>query len=287
MVRPPMTKPRLTIAEPGRFRIDCHASPPTVYPEEVHATIQVCVPFERARFAVTRQSETGRAVIQQLGARDALVVPVRQPHAVDWRAPAHILSAHFTASFLEEITGGRDVRLRDTFTLRDPFLFSAASQLRAVLEADEPASSLVVGAMATAIAFRVVQGAESSEGAEGEGARRLAGPTCRALSPRECRTLTEYIDAHLDETMTLAQLAQVVNLSHWHFLRCFKATFGVAPHAYLTQRRLARAQELLARSSLRIVDIALEIGMSHTHFSRTFLGRFGVSPREYRLRQRR
>ncbi len=132
--------------------------------------------------------------------------------------------------------------------------------------------------MATAIAFRVTEGSRT----------RVTGAQApRRLSPREVRILREYVDGHIDEAMTLRVMAGVLNLSHWHFLRCFKATFGLTPHAFVTQRRLARAKEMLQASRLRIVDIAIEIGMSHSHFSRSFLSHFGTSPREYRRGVRR
>ncbi len=268
----------LGFAEPGRFEIYCHESPPSSYPEEVHATLQVCVPFERASYAVTRQSETGRAVVQQLGARDAVVIPGGQPHAVDWRCPAHVLSLQLSESFLAEVVDAAPSPSCRGLTLRDPFLFASARQLRAVLEAEVPPSPLVVGALATAIAFRV----GVARGTVG----RAQAPAPRSLSAREVRVLREYVDAHLDQSITLSALAGLVKLSLWHFMRCFQATFGVAPHAFITQRRLDRARELLAASPRPIVDVALEVGMTHSHFSRTFLSRFGVSPREYRHRHR-
>jgi len=73
-----------------------------------------------------------------------------------------------------------------------------------------------------------------------------------------------------------------MGLSMWHFLRRFSASHGLSPHAFITQRRLARAKELLAKTNLSIVEIALAVGMSHSHFSRTFLAQFGMAPREFR-----
>jgi AraC family transcriptional regulator len=273
------TRP-LTFSEPGRFEIYCHHSPPAVYPEETHRTLQVCVPFERAQYTVSRQSETGRAIVQRLGARDALVVPAQQPHAVDWQRAADVVSLQLSESFIAEALGVPRLQLRDTLTVRDPFIFAAARQLRGMLRAEGSVSPAFAAAMATAIAFRAALAASSPV------STRSAG-VAPALSAREGVLIDRYVDEHLDEPITLAALAAVVGLSPRHFMRRFEATHGVSPHELITRRRLARAQTLLVESSMTIVQVALEVGMSHSHFSRTFLARFGVSPREYRRPQRR
>ena len=94
--------------------------------------------------------------------------------------------------------------------------------------------------------------------------------------------IERFIEEHLDEPISLAALAELVDLSMWHFMRRFNASHGLSPHEVITQRRLARAQRLLSDSKLTITEVALEIGMSHSHFSRSFLRRYGLSPREYR-----
>ena len=276
---PTETRP-LTFPEPGRFAIACHHSPPARYPEETHRTIQVCVPFEHAEFTVSRQSETGRAIVQRLGARDALVVAAGQPHAVEWRRPADIVSLHLAEAFVAEALGVDRLVLRDGLTVRDPFVFAAARQLRAALHTEGAVSPAFAGAIATAIAFRVALAARAPA------ATRASSPA-RALSPGEVALLERHVDAHIDEPLTLAALASVVGQGTSHFMRRFAATYDMSPHELITRRRLTRAQTLLATSELPIVQVALEVGMSHSHFSRTFLARFGVSPREYRRRERR
>jgi AraC family transcriptional regulator len=265
-------------SDPGRFEINCHFSPPTVYPEETHETVEICVPLERALYNVTCQSETGRALVYYLGARDVLAVPVGQPHSVDWRRSADIVSLHMSEAFIARALGLPSLHLQDMFTLRDPFISAAAAQLRMSLRADGRPSLAFAEAMATAIAYRVGLGA-----ARGRGIR--AGESVRALSASQLARIERFIEEHLDQPISLAALAELVGLSMWHFMRCFNASHGLSPREVITERRLARAQRLLSDSKLTITEVALEIGMSHSHFSRSFLRRYGLSPREYR-RQR-
>jgi len=56
----------LTFADPGRFEVYCHHSPPTEYPEESHDTLQICVPLEGALYRVVRSSDMGRTMVQNL-----------------------------------------------------------------------------------------------------------------------------------------------------------------------------------------------------------------------------
>jgi AraC family transcriptional regulator len=262
----------VTYSSPDRLEISCHHSPPVVYAEEAHETVQVCVPLERALYGVTRQSETGRTITQSLGARDVLVVPAGQPHAVTWRRPADIVSLHFSHAFLAEALDSPAVVLADTFTVRDPFISAAAAQLRA-LGPGARLSPAFAEAVATTIAYRVVAAADRRTATTG---------TVRALSGAQLARIDRYVEAHLDRPIPLSPLAAELGLSVWHFMRRFQASHGVSPHDYITQRRLARARALLLTSTLPVAAVALEVGLSHSHFSRTFLRRCGVSPLEYR-----
>lgn len=100
---------------------------------------------------------------------------------------------------------------------------------------------------------------------------------------RRLHLARDYIDATLDQPLTLAEMAQVAALSPYHFARCFKQAFGQTPHAYLTQLRLEKAQTLLTQTAHSITDICLAIGFqSLPSFTNLFRRRFGVSPSQYR-----
>jgi len=99
--------------------------------------------------------------------------------------------------------------------------------------------------------------------------------------------IREYIDRHLEENVELETLADTAGLSKWHFARAFKQSVGMPPHFYLIQRRLERAQRLLAETDLSLAQIALKSGFSdQSHFSRRFRMFLGVTPRSFRWSQR-
>jgi AraC-like DNA-binding protein len=112
---------------------------------------------------------------------------------------------------------------------------------------------------------------------------RTAGST---LAPWRLRRATDYIDAHLGEKMSLADVASASGLSRMHFAALFRASTGLRPLKYVQRRRIEHAQETLANSDMPVVDIALSVGFqSQAHFSTVFKRLVGESPVRWRQRQ--
>jgi AraC-like DNA-binding protein len=101
------------------------------------------------------------------------------------------------------------------------------------------------------------------------------------------RRVREYVDVHLSESINLAMLAAIAGLSMHHFAREFKQSVGVTPHHYLTQRRVERAQEMLAQTDLSLSEISYATGFSdQSHLARHFRHVLGTTPSEFRWSQR-
>ena len=84
----------------------------------------------------------------------------------------------------------------------------------------------------------------------------------------------EYAEAHLGEAVTVGDLAAAASVSLFHFSRMFKAATGSTPLAYVTARRVARAQGLLA-GGLPLAQVAYA---SQSHFGQVFRAHVGVTP---------
>jgi len=107
------------------------------------------------------------------------------------------------------------------------------------------------------------------------------------LSPGAMRRVREYVEVHLGESIDLSKLAGAAGLSVHHFARQFKQSNGVTPHHYLTQKRVERAQEMLAQTDLSLSEIAYAAGFSdQSHLARHFRHMLGTTPREFRWSQR-
>jgi AraC-like DNA-binding protein len=103
------------------------------------------------------------------------------------------------------------------------------------------------------------------------------------LSKQQFQKLTDYINDHLAETLSLNQLADTLRLTTWELTRAFKKTTGLAPYSFLSNVRIERAKELLKDSNLPIAQIALEVGFSsQSHLNSAFKKFQGCTPGQFR-----
>jgi AraC family transcriptional regulator len=78
-------------------------------------------------------------------------------------------------------------------------------------------------------------------------------------------------------------MAELVDLSPFHFARAFKQAFGVPPHRYHIGRRIERAKALLAEQDNSVTEIARAVGFAETSsFSAAFRKTTGSAPSDYR-----
>ncbi len=151
------------------------------------------------------------------------------------------------------------------------------SQLLQVLTdellADNPGGPLYAEALGAALAAHALR-RYAAPGA----VRRRGGLNIRTL-----RALTDYIEAHLDDAISLHDLAELAQMSSYQLARRFRASTGLPPHQYVLRRRIERAKVLLRRRDLSILEVALSCGFSsQSHFAGVFRALAGVTPRGYR-----
>ena len=89
------------------------------------------------------------------------------------------------------------------------------------------------------------------------------------------------IDDAPADAVTLEDLARPCGLSIYQLLRGFVAVTGMTPHAYILQKRVDFARELIRRS-VPLAEAALESGFAdQSHMTRAFSARYGYSPGAY------
>ena len=113
---------------------------------------------------------------------------------------------------------------------------------------------------------------------------RIESPVARGgLAPWQARIVKTHIDTHLDGGLRTKDLARLVQLSSFHFCRVFRVSFGRSPHAYVTRRRIERAQGLILTTGRTLGEIALDCGFAdQAHFTKIFRRLCGESPGEWR-----
>jgi AraC family transcriptional regulator len=157
----------------------------------------------------------------------------------------------------------------------DQAIWDTALKLRAEIGSSDPSSRQNAEALSLVLIHELI---------------RLEGTTSTAAAPlrgglpvwRQKRVL-EFIEEHVAEKISLAVLAELADLSLYHFARAFTQSFGVPPHRYHMARRMDRARNLLQRSALSVTQIGIQIGFRETSsFTRAFRRFAGLTPSEYR-----
>ena len=110
----------------------------------------------------------------------------------------------------------------------------------------------------------------------------------RELDPHSVHRVRTLVTSHLQDSLSVRQLAAAVGLSPFHFARQFKAATGMAPHEFVIHARLTEATRLLRETDLPLGEIAARVGYrTHAHFSSAFLAKIGTRPRTYRTEFRK
>lgn len=105
------------------------------------------------------------------------------------------------------------------------------------------------------------------------------------LADWQVRRTVAYIEAHLETTIRVKDLAALSQLSTSHFSRAFKLSCGQAPMAYVTRLRVELAQRLLLTTEDSVCQISLVCGMcDQAHLTRVFRRVVGDSPMAWRRR---
>jgi AraC family transcriptional regulator len=214
------------------------------------------------------------------GAPDKLCV-MPAGHESNWVINGSIRLAHLYISEEQFALGctrlldrePRELQLREATFLDDP---QQARRFRQLIGLDwaEPAERL----LASSLAHAIIDHAVLNQVGLRQGLKLKGG-----LAPHQRRQLQDFIEANLDQPLTLEELALRCNLSAYHFARMFRASFGLPPHQYLLARRLHRACQLLRMGALPLGEVALSCGFaSASHFSNRFRQALGATPGAYR-----
>ena len=111
------------------------------------------------------------------------------------------------------------------FARPDPVIYEIVSALKSKLEFDRKVDRMYVDSAATFLTTHLIE----HYSARKQNIREDA----HSLSHRDLRQVIDYMNAHLDQNLGLADLANLVGISYYHFARLFKKSTGVSPGRYL------------------------------------------------------
>jgi len=168
-----------------------------------------------------------------------------------------------------------ELAVRPGVAANDPIVLHLGNCLKPAVERHDGANDQFVDRVTTAlnIHFARVYGGMHFP-------RRLV---TGGLAPWQLRLARDMINAHLEEELSLEQLAHECRLSVSHFANAFARSTGISPHRWLMQRRVDVAKDLMLTTDSSLVEISLKCGFSdQSHFTRVFAEATGETPGRWR-----
>jgi AraC family transcriptional regulator len=103
------------------------------------------------------------------------------------------------------------------------------------------------------------------------------------LSAIELKLIIEYVEANISQKTVVSELAKLVGVSNFHFIRAFKKSMNITPLQYLISRRVERATSLLVQTNFDLKTISEMSGFpTQSNFSSTFYRFKKLKPSDYR-----
>jgi AraC family transcriptional regulator len=210
---------------------------------------------------------------------DVWIVPRSTRHTGTFQGPHGGLVLAIENSQFERHIGvlmhGGRIELGPQFNVRDSQLEHLLRGLLAVAQDGSRADALVGDLLVNAICIRLAKRYAVSK-------LNLA-PRRGGLPVPRLKRVLDYVDANLDNNITLSSLAGAANMSLYYFATLFRQSMGLSPHRYVLQQRIERAAGLLRDTKLSVLEVSLHLGFEHqNNFSRAFRRVTGVSPTHFR-----
>ncbi|OKH21517.1 helix-turn-helix domain-containing protein [Chroogloeocystis siderophila] len=212
---------------------------------------------------------------------DISIIPAKSLLYCQWNHEDRYLRIQIADAFLQQVAqetvvmDSNRVELLPEFRDRNPQIEQISTMLLTELYAGGFAGRLYVESLTNVLAVHLLR-------------KYSAVSSCvvlcdRGLSDRQLLQVTDYISAHLAQDIKLSDLAQLLEMSQFHFSRLFKQSTGVAPHQYVLQQRGERAKQLLKTTKLPVMEIAMQCGFSsHSHLGKWMRQHTGMTPKTYR-----
>jgi AraC family transcriptional regulator len=207
------------------------------------------------------------------------ILPAHMPHQAkcDTKNRFSILALDFSkiSSIADEDIEGKSIELTPQVSVFDPIVDRFEQLLSLEMNNTQASPLLYIDSLMTALSIHLLKQYRTRS-------TRLR-ENFIGLNSHQLRPAIDYIHEHFEENISLQTISQVVGMSQYHFIRCFKQAIGISPYQYLIQRRIERAKQLLRKSQLPLTEIASSCGFANqSHFTTCFKQQTGATPRYFR-----
>ncbi|RUR72811.1 AraC family transcriptional regulator [Chlorogloeopsis fritschii PCC 9212] len=250
--------------------------------QPVHETPEYCFPVHTISIGLryeAREFKANRRVYKDFCPGNIAICPAYESLSTQAYGNAEFMLLSLDPNLLALVTDGSQsvdqIEIVSQVFGVDPLIYHMGLELKRELECAELDSHLYAESMATALATHLVRRYATRN--------RAIKNYFGGLPAYKLKTAIAYIHEHLDQPLSLAEIAALVNMSPHYFASLFKQSTGVAPYQYVTQCRIERAKQLLTQSEFTIVEVCHQVGFqSQSHFTKVFRDYTKVTPKAYR-----
>ena len=226
-----------------------------------------------------KSSACGKRVVTKGGDGNLCLTPYGQTVGAFWEKPLDnmgiLLAPEFVAQVAAENRFSPAFEFREIYKDQDPLIQHIGLALLAESTAGTTEGKLYSDSLIQTLTLHLLKNYSN--------ARSIAENTNGGLSGYKLRRVKEFINAKLEDELSLSDIAAVADLSQYHFARAFRKSTGQTPQQYLMQQRIERAKDLLARNDLPIVEISLRTGFKNqSHFTTLFRKFTKFTPKMWR-----
>lgn len=226
-----------------------------------------------------KTSTNGRLIVTRGGAGNLCITPSGQSMGAFWNKPldnlGFLLEPDFVVQTAVENRFSSNFEFTEVYKTEDALIQQIGLTLLEEAKSETPAGRLYADSLIQTLTLHLLKNYTTANAAS----ENMHG----GLSGYKLRRVKEFIDANLEEDLSLAEIAAVADLSQYHFARAFRKSTGQTPQQYVMQRRIERAKELLAKDDLPIVEISLRTGFKNqSHFTTLFHKFTKLTPKMWR-----
>lgn len=262
------------------LRLDVHQQPGHETPEHIIQQHVISISL-KPQIIKAERVLNGHLQPENVGNGDVAIIPAQISHISRWQSEADFMLIGLEPAFLRRIaieTGDwQELEIKPRFAAPDPLIHQIGLALKSELESHGDASRIYIESLTNTLCVHLLKQYCVTNHTS------LPYSKDKGLSAWKLRQAIAYIHDNLNQDLTLAEIAAVVDMSMYHFSRLFKQSTGFAPHQYVMNCRIERAKKLLAQSNQPIEKICQEVGFqSQSHFTNVFRKLIGLTPRNYR-----
>jgi AraC family transcriptional regulator len=228
-----------------------------------------------------RHTSTGKLRTSRVGKGGICLGPAGQPARAVWKSEVEcltiMLNPVFVAQTAMEQNFSGNVEFIEGYERQDPLIQYVGLALLDEASAKEPVGRMYAESLAQTLIFHLLKNYTVT------GSLPNAATTRGGLPGFKLQLAKEFINEHLEEEITLAEVAGAVGLSQFHFARTFRRSTGLTPQQYLTSQRIHRAKELLTNGDLPLIQVSIQAGFKNqSHFTTVFRKFTALTPKAFR-----